>query len=125
MDNLRKIVSTEFEGRCHAQSDRFPLKDGTEVLVIPSFLPLLSPDSTMNVVGPDMAYKEHMRPIEIAPDTPDDMLETIATGYMSQPTKVIIPRRPIRSGDILTMVTLEDAQLAHEVKLQALREADK
>jgi hypothetical protein len=77
MEDLRKIVSMKCGGRCRVQLDRFRSKDGTEVLVIPSDLPLISLDSTKNVVVPYMVYKEHKRPLEIASDTPDDMLETI------------------------------------------------
>jgi hypothetical protein len=38
---------------------------------------------------------------------------------------VIVPHRPIRTGDELTLITLADARMAQEVKLEELREADK
>jgi hypothetical protein len=82
-------------------------------------------DSTIDTVVPYMVYREHKRPIEIAPETPDAMLEEIATMYMDQPTKVRVSRRPIRTGDELVLTTLADAQMTQEIKLQALREADK
>jgi hypothetical protein len=34
MNDLRKIVSNHFQGGCRVQADEFPLRDGTEVLVI-------------------------------------------------------------------------------------------
>jgi hypothetical protein len=79
----------------------------------------------MKVVVPYMVYQDYKRPIEIAPDTPADILEPIASNYMGQPTKVIVPRYPIRDSDLLTLVLESDARKAHEFKLQELREADK
>jgi hypothetical protein len=101
MEDLRSIVSTHFLGRCRVQPDEFPLREGTERIVIRSFLPLTSMGSTMKIVVPYVVHNEHKRPIEIAPDTPNDTLELIAARYMGQPTKVHVPRRPIRSGDEL------------------------
>jgi hypothetical protein len=42
------------------------------------------------------------------------MLEMIATSYIDQPTKTIVPRRPIRTGDELAMIALVDTRLEHE-----------
>jgi hypothetical protein len=78
---------------------------------------LTSMDSTMNVVVPYMIHNEHMRPIEIAPDIPEDMLELIAARYMGEPTKVHVPRRPIRTGDELTLITRTDVIMAQEIQL--------
>jgi hypothetical protein len=44
---------------------------------------------------------------------------------MGQPTKVIVKRYTIRDGNELILVPERDAQIAHEIKLQELREADK
>jgi hypothetical protein len=125
MDDLRKIVSTYFEGRCRVQPDQFPLCDGTRVLVTPSFLPLNSLESTMNFVVPYVVHNGHKRPLEIAPDTPIDMLEHIAALYRNQPTKIRVPRLPIHTGDEIIMIMQTDVQMAQEIKLQELREADK
>jgi hypothetical protein len=62
MDDLRRIMSTHFQGRCCAQPDQFPPQDGTAVLVI-------SMSSTINMVVPYMVHDGHKRPIEIAPET--------------------------------------------------------
>jgi hypothetical protein len=59
MEDLRKIVLNHFMGRCRVQPNEFPLNDWTEVLVIPSFLPLTSLDSAMNVLVPYMIHGEH------------------------------------------------------------------
>jgi hypothetical protein len=64
------------------------LRDGTEVLVIPSFLPLASLDSSMEIVVPYMVHGSQRRPAKITPDTPDDMLELIAARCTDEPTKV-------------------------------------
>jgi hypothetical protein len=103
----------------------WPLHEDTVVDVITSFLPLSSLDSTMKIVVPYMVYQEYKRPIEISPDTPANMLEPIASEYMGQPAKVIVSRYPIRDSDELVLVQESDSRMAHEVKLQELREADK
>jgi hypothetical protein len=79
----------------------------------------------MNVVVPSMVHNEHKCPVEIAPETSGDILELIAACYMGEPTKVQVPRRPIRSGDELTMITKTDVLMAQQIQLQELREADK
>jgi hypothetical protein len=54
-----------------------------------------------------------------------NMLEQIATAHMAQPMKVMGVRYPIRDGDELTLIPGSDAQLAQQVKLQELQEADR
>jgi hypothetical protein len=125
VDDLRKIVSMHLGGRRRVQPHRFPLQDGTEMSVIPSFLALTSLDSTMNVVVPYMVHYEHKRPIEIAPETPDDMLELIAARYMGEPTKVHVPRRHIRTSHEFTMITRTYMIRPQKIQLLVLREADK
>jgi hypothetical protein len=53
-DELRRIVSTQQSGRCMVEPDQFPLKNGTEVRVIPVFIPQISDDAQMEVVVPYM-----------------------------------------------------------------------
>jgi hypothetical protein len=112
MDDLGRIVSNHFQGRCRVEPDEFPMKDGTEVSVIPSSLPLTSMDSTMNVLVPYMVHGERK-------------LELCVVKYMGEPTKVHVPRHPNRTGDELTLITRSDALLAQEIQLQEWREADK
>jgi hypothetical protein len=54
-----------------------------------------------------------------------NMLEQIAAAHMEQPTKVSGVRYPIGDGDELTLIPESDAQLARQVKLQELQEADR
>jgi hypothetical protein len=63
--------------------------------------------------------------IEIAPDTPDEMLEMVAMRYMDESSKVSVPHRPIRTGDELQIITSSDARVRQEIELQKLREEDK
>jgi hypothetical protein len=125
MEEMRQIASTVFGGRCRVSTDQFPLRDGTRIKAIPSFLPTLAKLDSMPVVIPYLGYKDQRRAVEILPDTPQEMLEMISAAHMGQPTKVIVKRCPIRDGDELILVPETDAQIAHEVKLQELREADK
>jgi hypothetical protein len=124
-DELRRIVSTYFNGRRRVEPDQFPLRDGTEVRVIPVFVPFVSEDSTMETVVPYPSYGGHVRPIEVPPLVDDDNLANIAASYMYQPCQVSVSRRSIRNGDMIQIITAADAQIKQEVQLQALREEDK
>jgi hypothetical protein len=46
------------------------------------------------------------------------MPEPIAARYMNEPTKVCVPRRPIRTGDELKLITWTDARIEQEIQLQ-------
>jgi hypothetical protein len=125
LDELRRIVSTEAGGRCVVEPDQFPLKNGTEVRVIPVFVPDGRNVDDKDLVVPYLKYKEHYRPIATLPDAPIELSAAIAADYMNQQCMVTIPRRPIRSGDEIVMITAGDIQIKQEAKLQALREEDK
>jgi hypothetical protein len=107
------------------EPDQFPLKNGTEVRVIPVFVPDQMVLDDKDLVVPYLKYKEHYRPIATLPDAPIDLLAAIAADYMNQQCMVTVPRGPIRSGDEIVMITAGDVQIRQEVKLQALREEDK
>jgi hypothetical protein len=124
-DELRRIVSMQQGGRCMVEPDQFPLKNGTEVRVIPVFIPQVSEDAQMDIVIPHLRYKEHYRPIATLPDVPNEFLELLAESYTGQPCMVSVPRRPIHTGDEIVMITAGEVQIKQEVKLQALREEDK
>jgi hypothetical protein len=64
------------------EPDQFPLKNGTEVRIIPVFVPQISEDAHMEVVVPYMRYKEHFRPVATLPDVPNEFLEALAESYM-------------------------------------------
>jgi hypothetical protein len=124
-DELRRLVSTFFNGRCSVDTDQFPLRDGTEVRAIPVFLPFVSEASTMETVVPYLTYGGHIRPVEVSPVSDDAFLARIAESYIDQPGQVSVPHQPIRNGDTIQIITASDAQIKQEVKLQALREDDK
>jgi hypothetical protein len=124
-DELRRVVSTHQGGRCMVEPDQLPLRNGTEVRVIPVFIPQVSEEAHMNTVVAYMRFKEHFRPVAILPDVPDEFLEKLAESDMGQPCKVSVPHRPIRTGDEIRMITANDAQIRQEIQLQALREEDK
>jgi hypothetical protein len=107
-DELRRIVSTQQGGRCMVEPDQFPLKNGTEVRVIPVFIPQVSADAHMDVVVPYLRYKEHYRPVATLPDLPVEFLESLAASYMGQPCQVLVPHHPIRTGDEIMMITAGD-----------------
>jgi hypothetical protein len=108
MEELRKVVSNHFMGRCSVQPHEFPVKDGTEVIPIPSFLPLLSQDVSANTVVRYLTYRGRKRPIEMSLDTPDDMSEMVASGYMDRPTKLRVLKHPIRTDGEIEMITSTD-----------------
>jgi hypothetical protein len=72
-----------------------------------------------------MPYDEHVRPVEIPPKPNDELLEQIAESYVGQPCKVRVPHRPIRTGNVIQMVTASDAHIKQGIQLQALRDEDK
>jgi hypothetical protein len=105
--------------------DQFPLRNGTEVRVIPVFVPQISEDANMETVVRHMRFGEHFQPVAFPLDVDDKFLELLAESYMGQPCKVSVPHRPIRTGDEILMITASDAQIRQEIQLQALREEDK
>jgi hypothetical protein len=96
-DELRRLVSTKMGGRCMVEPDQFPLKNGTEVRVIPVFVPPGSTVDDKDLVVPYLRYKEHLRPIATVPNVPIEILGQIAADYMNQQTMVKIARTNIRS----------------------------
>jgi hypothetical protein len=88
-------------------------------------IPPVSEDATTDTVVPYLSYSEHVRPIEIPPDADGVFLAQIAESYIRQPCQVSGPHRPIRTGDMIQMITASDAQVRQEVQLHALREEDR
>jgi hypothetical protein len=110
-DELRRIVSTHQGGRCMVEPDQFQLKNGTEVRVIPEFIPDDAADTDKDVVVPYLRYKEHYRPFATLPNVPTEFSAALAESYMAQPCMVTIPCRPIRTGDEIMMVTAGEVQV--------------
>jgi hypothetical protein len=107
------------------EPDQFPLKNGTEVRVIPVFIPDDAADTDKEVVVPYLRYKEHYRPFATLPSVPTEFLAALAESYMGQPCMVTVPRRPVRTGDEIMMITAGEVQVKQGIKLQALREEDR
>jgi predicted RNA-binding protein YlxR (DUF448 family) len=124
-DELWRIVSMHQGGRCMVEPDQFPLKNGTEVRVIPVFIPDDAVDTDKVVVVPCLRYEEHYRPFATLPSVPTEFLAALAESYMGQPCMVTVPRRLIRTGDEIMMVTAGEVQVKQRIKLQALREEDR
>jgi hypothetical protein len=107
-DELRHIVSTHQSGRCMVDPDQFPLKNGTEVRVIPVFIPDDAADTDKDVVVPYLRYKKHYRPFATLPSVPTEFMAALA-----------------ETGDEIMMITAGEVQVKQGIKLQALREEDR
>jgi hypothetical protein len=124
-DELRRTVSTHQGGRCMVEPDQFTLRNGTEVRVIPVFIPQISEDAHMDVVVRCVRFREHFRPVATLPDVPNGFLKALEESHMGQPCQASVQHRPIRTGDAILMITAGDAQVKQEIQLQTLREEDK
>jgi hypothetical protein len=87
MEGMRQIASTVFGGRCRVSTDQFPLRNGSRITAIPSFLPPTAKPGSVPVVVPYLIHKDQRRAVEIMPDTPMDMLEQIAAAHMDSQRK--------------------------------------
>jgi hypothetical protein len=82
-------------------------------------------DSTMPTVVPYVTFGEDLRPIEVLAEIDDDTLAQIAESYISRRCKENISHRPIRTGDLIQIVTEADVQMKQEVRLQEFRDEDR
>jgi hypothetical protein len=112
MDDLRKEASIHLNGRCRVQPSEFPVKDGIEVLCIPSSVHCvtLSHVFTTQVVL-DLIHQGKKYRIQCLPDLTDDQLIEVAMKFMGTPSSVRLPiKRPTRTDDEIQVWTAAEIQ---------------
>jgi hypothetical protein len=123
--DLRMRASQLFIERVQTVPETFPLRDGTIVNCIPSFVPPTNhSDESKCAVVPYSTHQEKHYPIEVWPDIPSTDLANAASSVMGYLCCVHgSTRYPIQSKDEVIIGTEQDVHL-EEIKLAALRQED-